>query len=203
MTEKPKITTKVLEDVVKSSSADAIPLDDLIEAMNAVGFGLVMMIFAFGAIIPLPPPLPSISAIPLVVFSLQMVRGYTSPKLPHRLANIKIKRSVLAALVQKSSVYIGKVERILRPRLSFMTSQIGERVVGFFALIFSSFILIPLPLSNFIPGLGVLIISFGLLGKDGIVVIAGIITGIIGVSVSIGTFLLGAELLYYLKGLFW
>ncbi len=196
------ITTKIIEDVVNSSSSDRIPIRDLVEAMDAVGFGLVMMIFAFGIIIPLPPPFPSLIALPLVIFATQMVMGYHAPKLPKRFSEMSLKRSVLAMLVQKSSPYIRKVERILRPRLLFMTSRIAERVVGFFILIFASFIVLPMPLSNFIPGLGILIISFGMLGKDGLIVILGIIIGAIGIVISTSAVLLGVEALHYLKNLF-
>ncbi len=196
------ITTQVIEDVVNKTSADRIPIRDLVNAMESVGFGLAMMIFAFGIIIPLPPPFPSIIAIPLVIFSMQMVMGYSSPKLPKRFSNLSVKRSVLAMLVQRSSPYIRKVERILRPRLSFMVGKNAEKFIGFFTLIFSSFIVLPMPLSNFIPGFGILVISFGLLGKDGLVVICGIITGLTGIAISITAILIGVEALAYIKNLF-
>lgn len=196
------ITTQIIEDVVNNTSYDRIPIRDLVEAMEAVGFGLAMMIFAFGILIPLPPPFPSIISVPLVIFSLQMILGYSAPKLPKKFSNISVKRSVLAMLVQKSSPYIRKVERFLRPRLSFMISPIAERIVGIFTLIFSSFILMPVPLSNFIPGLGILVISFGLLGKDGLIVMFGIIIGLIGIAISISTVLFGFEFFYYLKDIF-
>ncbi len=96
-------------------------------------------------------------------------------------------------LVNKSSPYIRKVERILRPRLLFMTSPFADRIVGFFVLLFSSFVLLPIPLSNFIPGLGVLVISFGLLGKDGLVILLGIFIGISGIAISLAALILGAE----------
>ena len=95
--------------------------------------------------------------------------------------------------MNKSSPYIRKVERILRPRLLFMTSDIAKRIIGVFVLLFSSFILLPIPLSNFVPGLGVLIISFGLLGKDGLVIILGIVVGGFGMALSLATLMLGAE----------
>lgn len=189
------ITTQVIEDVVNSSSSDRIPFQDLVHAMDSVGFGLVMMIFAFGIIIPTPPPFPSIISIPLVVFSMQMMIGYQAPKLPKKFAKLTVKRSVLAMLVKKSSPYIRKVERILQPRLLFMTSNIADRIVGFFVLLFSSFVLLPMPLSNFIPGLGVLIISFGLLGKDGLVIILGIFVGLAGIAISLAAILLGVEVI--------
>lgn len=187
------ITTQVIEDVVNSSSSDRIPIRDLVQAMDSVGFGLVIMIFAFGIIIPTPPPFPSIISIPLVVFSMQMMIGYQAPKLPKKFSKLTVKRSVLATLVTKSSPYIRKVERILRPRLLFMTSNIADRIVGFFVLLFSSFVLLPMPLSNFIPGLGALIISFGLLGKDGLIIILGILVGLAGIAISVAAVVLGAE----------
>lgn len=144
------ITTQVIEDVVNSSSSDRIPVRDLVHAMDSVGFGLVMMIFAFAIIIPTPPPFPSIISIPLVVFAMQMSIGYKAPKLPKKFSNLTVKRSVLAMLVNKSSPYIRKVELILRPRLLFMTSNAADRITGFFVLLFSSFVLLPMPLSNFI-----------------------------------------------------
>ncbi len=193
------ITTQILEDVVKKSSTDRVSIADIVEAMEGVGFGLAMMIFAFGVIIPMPPPIPGIISIPLVIFSLQMMAGYTSPKLPKRFNKISIKRKLLASLVQKSSRYIRFIEKFLRPRLIFMTSQAAERVIGFFIFIFAAFILLPMPLSNFVPGLGVLVISFGLLGKDGLVVIAGIFIGLVGVLISLLVIFLGFEALYFIK----
>ena len=195
------ITTQIIEDVVNKSSADRIPVRDLVEAMDAIGFGLVMMIFAFGIVIPLPPPFPSIISIPLAIFSLQMALGYSAPKLPKRFSDLSVKRSVLAMLVQKSSPYIRRVERILRPRLSFMTRGVMERVIGVFTLIFSASIFLPIPLSNFIPGLGILIISFGLLGKDGLIVIIGLTVGSIGIAITTASVFLGVEAFNYLKDL--
>ncbi len=196
------ITTQVLEDVVNKSSADRVLIKDLVDAMESVGFGLALMIFAFGLIIPLPPPFPSIISIPLVLFSAQMMAGYSSPKLPKRFSDLSVKRSVLAMLIKKSSPYIRRVEKILRPRLSFMFYDSVERVTGFFIFLFSTFVLLPIPLSNFIPGLGVLIVSFGLLGKDGLVTILGILVGISGIAISLTALFLGVEAIYYLKDLF-
>ena len=202
MDQKKIITTQIIEDLVNKSSADKVLVGDIVDSMEAIGFGLALLIFSLGIISPLPPPFPSIISLPLVVFSAQMTIGMNAPKLPIWIAKKEIKRSVLAMMVQKSSPYIRKVERILKPRLTFMTSIIAERVVGFFLLGFSSFILVPLPLSNFIPGLGILITSFGLMGKDGLVIILGIVVGMMGVAISISTVFIGLEAFYMIKDFF-
>jgi hypothetical protein len=199
---KTSIATKAIEDVVRSSSADRVAINDVINAMDSVGFGLVMMIFAFAIIIPTPPPFPSIISTPLVVFSYQMFIGYSSPRLPKKLINLSVKRSVLAMLVQKSSSLIRKIERFLKPRYTFMTKPMAERITGFFMLFFSSFILLPMPLSNYIPGLGILIASFGMLSKDGLVIILGIVVGCIGVAISVAAIFLGLEFITNIKNFF-
>lgn len=199
MDQKKVIATEAIEVVVNSSSSDRLPISDLMTALEGAGFGLAVMIFAFGILIPLPPPFPSIISVPLVIFSLQIMAGYKSPKLPKKFAKMTIKRSTLALLVRKSSPYIRRVESILRPRFLFMTTPFSERLVGFFIFIFSSFILLPMPLSNFIPGFGILIIAFGLLGKDGLAVLCGIFVGCCGIAISITAVLLGVEAVNYIK----
>ena len=196
------IATQAIEDVVKNSSSDRVAINDVINAMDAVGFGLIMMIFAFGIIIPTPPPFPSIISTPLVIFSYQMFIGYKSPRLPKKFANLSVKRSVLAMIVQKSSLVIRKIERFLKPRYLFMMKPIAERITGFFILSFSSFIVLPMPLSNYIPGLGILIASFGMLSKDGLVIILGIVVGCIGILISVAAIFLGIEFITNFKSFF-
>lgn len=201
MTQKRLISTHKIEDLVKKTPTDKVPVADIVNAMEGAGFGLTLMIFSFAILIPLPPPLPSIVAIPLAIFSFQMMLGLPSPRLPKSFAKMQIKRSILATLVRKASPYIGKVERILRPRLIFMTTIFAERIIGALAFVFSVFVLIPIPFSNFIPGLGVLIMSFGLTSRDGLVIILGILVGFIGMAVSIAAVFIGIEVLHYIKNM--
>lgn len=114
-----------------------------------------------------------------------MVMGYTAPKLPKRFNNLTIKKSILVTLLRKFSPYMVRIEKILRPRFSPLLSPLSERVIGMMLLIFSLFVFVPLPLSNFIPGVGVLIASLGLIYKDGLMIIAGIIVGISGIVLSV------------------
>lgn len=193
------ITAKLIKDVVDNNKADRISIQDLINSMDGVGFGLTFIFFAFFVFIPLPPPVPSIVAVPMIFFSLQMIIGYSSPKLPKIFARWTIKRSILEIVVRKSSPYIYKIEQILRPRLLFMTSPIIERIIGLFLMIFSSFVLIPVPFSNLIPAFAILLTSFGMMSKDGLFIILGIITGVIGSIVSVFAITIGVEFLNYIK----
>jgi hypothetical protein len=63
-------------------------------------------------------------------------------------------------------------------------------------------VLLPMPLSNFIPGMGILIASFGLLGRDGLIILSGLIVGCIGIVITTTAVLLGVEAIYIVKNWF-
>jgi len=177
----------------KTSSADKISIENIMNSMNAGGFGLVLMFFSLPILIPLPPPLPSLISLPLIIFSLQMIFGLNAPKLPKIISKKSIERQLVAKIIEKASFYLHKIEKIMKPRLLFLSIGIGERFVGLLILIFSGSILIPLPFTNFIPGIGILITSFGLMGRDGMIIILGLTTGLFGTFITFATILLGAE----------
>src|SRR5690606_30111620 len=122
------------------------------------GFGLLMVIFSLPLSIPLPVPpgFTMLPSIPLIIFSLQMLMGMRSPWLPKWLGEKKMKRTTLAYMIEKASPHLKKVEKLLRPRIFFASSPLGEKIVGLFALVFSISIMIPIPLTSFIPAIGIL-----------------------------------------------
>jgi hypothetical protein len=134
--------------------------------------------------LPLPPGATALPSIPLLLFSLQMIMGMNSPWVPHWLGNKRIKRQTLAKIIEKGSPYLQRVERFLRPRFSFTSSISGEKLVGIFYLLFATSIAVPLPLTNFIPATGIAVMSLGLLSKDGITTIIGMIIGSLGVALT-------------------
>ena len=92
--------------------------------------------------------------------------------------------------------YFGWVERIARPRLLVLSGPTAERLVGVVFIVFLASILIPLPATNTIPGIGVAIASIGLITRDGLLVLAGLAIGsawilllLVGIAVFGPTFI--------------
>lgn len=194
--------TDVLEGVVKNNHADKISIRDLTTALRGGSFGVVMFIMSLPILVPLPPPLPSVIAFPLIFISIQMMLGIRSIWLPKWLAGISFKRETLALMIAKGNPIVRKFERILRPRIELLSSDFGEKLIGFLAFIFSASVLIPLPFTNLLPGLGILIMSFGLIGRDGMVILLGILLGFGGLIFTFLTMLLGKEILDKILSIF-
>ncbi len=191
-------TSEFLRQVVRSKKADSITVDEIKISLNERGFGILMTIFALPLSIPIPyiPGLTTILAIPLLIFSAQLLLGIKYPWLPKWILKKTIKRSFIALLILKSSPIMKRIEKVLTHRLESVTENTGARIIGLFAFMFSIAIALPLPLTNLLPSFGILLMSFGMLGKDGLIVIIGILTGTIGLVLTALVLLLGSKIVF-------
>lgn len=164
-------------------------------ALHERGFGLLMLVLVLPNCVPvpLPPGISTIFSLPLLFLSTQMLMGLDSPWLPGWLHKKKINRKTLAKIISRANPRLKKIEILLRPRLSFASTRTGEKLLGGFWLIFSLSIAIPLPMTNFIPGVGILVSALGLLSKDGVVLLLGILIGLGGIVVTTMVIFLGAQ----------
>lgn len=166
--------------------------------LSSRGFGLLLLLFALPLTIPLPVP-PGYTTVlgsPLVIFSVQMFVGKSSPGIPGWLGRRRLSRTLLATFIEKTSPALVSIEKVLRPRFVWATdSKMAERIAGLMCLILAISITIPLPLTNFVPAIGIAIIALGLLGRDGLFVVIGFIIGIIGLSITGGVMLFGVVIM--------
>ncbi|MCO6435142.1 exopolysaccharide biosynthesis protein, partial [Nitrosomonas nitrosa] len=135
--------------------------------------------------IPVPPGYTTFFSIPLFIFSVQMIWGMKSPWLPEWIGKKEISRKSLEKMIEKATPWLRKIESYLHPRLTYISVHAWERIIGIFAFIFTISISLPIPLTNFPPGWGILIMSLGLLNKDGLTIIVGMIVGTIGVGITL------------------
>jgi len=106
-----------------------------------------------------------------------MAMGRSEPWLPQKMAQRMMSKSALEQISNGARKWFGWAERLARPRLQFLASKPAERIIGLFLMIFCASIMVPLPLTNTVPGIAVAIIGFGLLAKDGLLIIPGLILG--------------------------
>lgn len=200
-----RAASDVLEDAAKqyqeSAEADRVSVGELMEVLHERGFGILLIIFVLPNCIPIPAPgLVSLTALPLLLLSAQMMYGADHPWLPSWLNRRTIKRGLLALIVSRASPVMRKIEKLLRPRVSFASSETGEKIVGALCFLFSLCILIPLPWTNFVPGYGVLLLALGLLSRDGVVMLLGMVTGLLGTALTLAVLFLGHEVVTRLIG---
>ena len=81
-----------------------------------------------------------------------------------------------------------KIEVLMHPRLSFLTTHQATVIIGALGFIMSLSVLLPLPLTNTVPSMGIAIMAMGVLMRDGLAVIAGALIGMAWVLLLVVTF---------------
>ncbi len=186
MTIKEHPTSDFLAVVVVENKNEAMTVGEIKNALHERGFGILMAIAAFPICIPLPVPpgYTTIFSIPLFIFSVQMVLGMQAPWLPAWIEKRYIKRSVLAKIITKANPWLKKIENRMQPRMTYISVHTWERIIGIFSFVFALAVALPIPLVNFPPGLGILVMSLGLLNRDGVTILIGMIIGTIGIGIT-------------------
>lgn len=185
-----------LAKLVADADGDSVSLEWILAQLHERAFGLFLLILALPCCIPFLYGIPQIVALPLMFVSFQILLGRRVPWLPGKLSARTVSRDGLDTLSRRSAPWLKRIEAVSRPRLTVLTQPPVDRIVGLALVLFSASILVPLPGTNSVPGLAVVIVAMGLLQRDGILVIIGAILG----TAWIGTLLFaGASLASLIK----
>ncbi|MEL7027800.1 MAG: exopolysaccharide biosynthesis protein [Pseudomonadota bacterium] len=155
-----------------------VTLGQVFDGMEERGFGLLLLLLALPCCLPFVYLLPQIVAVPMILLSGQLASGRHAPWLPQKLRDRAFPLSALQDVVGRAKKYVGWLERLAHPRLTFLTSHKASRIVGALLAIPCASILVPLPSTNTVPGIGVTIASVGLIERDGLLVAVGLAIGL-------------------------
>ncbi|MBK1663873.1 ABC transporter permease [Rhodospirillum rubrum] len=179
--------SEILTGLAEDPSRERISIADLIASMRDRTFGALMVLFALPNILPTPPGTSAILGAPLIILAAQMAVGLP-PWLPRLIAERSINRGDFAAIVTRAVPWLNRAEKLLSPRLTFLTHPPAENIVGFVCLLLAIVLALPIPLGNMLPALAICCFSLGILERDGIWVIAGLVTAVASVTLVWGVF---------------
>jgi len=180
-----------------TARGDAVPLDWILGELHERAFGLFLLVLALPCCIPFLYGIPQIVALPLMFVSAQLLVGRLTPWLPGRLGARDISTEGLQNLADRAGPWLRRIEALSRPRLGALTRTPADRLVGLALVLFSASILVPLPGTNTVPGIAVVIVAVGLLQRDGLMVIVGSLLGLAWIGTLIFA---GATLASLIRG---
>jgi hypothetical protein len=167
---------------VAADDRERVTLGDLLAEMHGRAFGALMLVFAFPNILPSPPGLAGILGLPLVFLSAQLMLG-RPPWLPRFIADRSLSRAAFAGLVTRITPWLGRAERMLRERIWVLVSPAAQRVLGAVCLFLSLVLILPVPFGNMLPSIAICLLGLGMLERDGVWIIAGLIAGAVATAV--------------------
>ena len=176
--------SQVIEDI-GAREDPRLYLGELVNAFGERGFGALMLFFGLLNIaIGIIPGTTTILGAPLLLMGLQLTIRQDQLWLPRWALRRWIERETYRTGVQKILARFKQVERLSRPRLSIMTSELSEVLIGIVTVLLSLILILPIWGGNLVPALIISTFGFGLMQRDGVVVLIGW-AGVAGVGLFI------------------
>lgn len=152
----------------------------VVDSLGGQAFGATMFVFAAPNLVPNPPGTSPILGLPLLFLSCQLLLGRQTIWLPAWLRRRRVSRQFLSALAMRVAPLIGRLEKVLRPRLGVAVSDgLALRLAGAVALPLAGILLLPLPFLHMLPGAAMTALAAGLAERDGFAVVAGYVLALV------------------------
>ena len=127
--------------------------------------------------------------------------------MPEKWKSKQVPSAKVEGFITAAQPWIKRIEFFVRPRLSFITQGIFSNIIGVAGFVMALAVAVPLPLTNTVPAFGIALMSIGVLMRDGLAVIGGLIIGIAWVVALVSFVVIfgeqGFDLMKdFIKGLF-
>ena len=180
-----------------SGKSETVTFLEMMDSAGARVHGLALLLLVLPETVPLPLPSASlILAIPLLLISLHLALFGEGSRWPARLNTVHVRRSAVAATAHYVAPVLEWFENLSRPRWSMIARH--EHLLGLVCAYLALILLLPLPLMNTPPAISMALIALGLIQRDGLLVILGLIgtiattIALVWVAVWAGGFLMGS-----------
>jgi hypothetical protein len=181
----PRKLSEELAMILREFEVENVTLREVLGLLHGRGYVLLVMLLALPFCTPVPlPGLSTPFGLIITIIGARLALG-AKPWLPARLLNTRLPPKVFAKVFAFTRKIILGFERLLRPRLLWVTSTPRrEQLHGVPIVICALMLLLPLPVpfSNVIPAWGIMLISGGLLERDGAFIVAGYVASLLTVA---------------------
>jgi hypothetical protein len=158
-----------IKSLLQRLSEQPLTLGDILTETSERGFSLVITLLVLPFLFPMPPGLTSPLGGACLILSLQMVLGRRSPWLPKKIANYQFPSSFAQVLLQNLRRVTKIIEKIARPRLEKVANHpLIWRFNGLCISWLTILLISPVPFTNPIPTVGILLLAIATIEADGL-----------------------------------
>jgi hypothetical protein len=165
----PPITTRgMIDELATGDPDDELSLGELLDRFSERSFGVFLLFALLPTFIPIPVGVGAVSGGLASLIGLQFLWRLEHPWLPRWVANYKIHRYRIVGFRDKLGKWLGRIERLTKPRYTGMfTHWAAHAFTGLLLVVLGVLLCLPLPLTNYPFGLILLAFSFALIERDG------------------------------------
>ncbi|WP_245986177.1 exopolysaccharide biosynthesis protein [Azospirillum thermophilum] len=170
----PERTSDVIAQFRATLPAGRVSLGDLIRALGDRSLGTILLALSLPTVAPVPLGVSCLFDLPILLFAAQLAFGRRGARLPDWLLRCSVSRSMAGRMIDAAMPRLCWIERMLKPRVPRLAAIDRERWFGFLLLLLTITCIVPLPLTGWLPGFALVLISLGLIERDGAAIGVGL-----------------------------
>ncbi|MEO0948978.1 MAG: exopolysaccharide biosynthesis protein [Cyanobacteria bacterium J06641_5] len=181
-----QLSTELQRFFFEEERQPQVKLNDVLALAQERIFGFLFVLIALPSALPVPAAGYSIPfAVVILLLAAQLVLGSRRPWLPPRLLNASVKLEMAQGFAKAGIPWLKRFEAIAKPRLNFVcTSGLGQRLIGVAIALMAVSMMIPIPGTNTLPAIGIVLTGLGLVEDDGILALLGLLVCLAGATLT-------------------
>lgn len=172
----------VLQRLHDEAPADHFTLGWLMASLRTRSFGIIMLLLGVVAI---APGVSIVAGLLLMIPAFQMIAGRHAPVFPRRIAEHPLPTRRLAALVQRAVPVLRYFEKMIYPRWHIPTEATKRLVGSVVAILSITMVFAPIPLSNVVPAVVIVMIALAYVEEDGLALLIALLAAVIVLMVAL------------------
>ena len=178
-----------LRDAAAAMQEERVSMRAMAQAHGPEAHGTLLLLMAMPCLLPVPG-VGTVLGLGMAALAVAMWRGHCAPCLPQRVAELELPRHwAQRVLVGLASAY-AMAGRHARARLSHL-AICGRRSATALAVgLMAAIVVMPIPFGNLLPALALMLIGLGLVFRDGVAVVLGLLMAGLALVATTGLMLM-------------
>lgn len=168
-------TSELLARIAHDPSAGVVSLGDIVGSFGIRAHGVLLLVATLAGFLPSPVGAGTIAGGLALVVGVQLLAGWDRPWLPGFIARRTIARTAIAEFLARRGHWLGRIERLARPRLVELFNRPWSRLWGLAIAVHAVILALPIPLTNYPLSAMLLLVAVALIEDDGYLLIAGML----------------------------
>ena len=178
-----------LRDAAAAFREEGVSMRAMAQAHGPEAHGTLLLLLGMPCLLPVPG-VGTVLGVGMAALAVAMWRGQGEPCLPQRVANLELPRHWARRVLEGLASAYETAGHHAKARLSHLAGPTWRSAVAVAVGLMAIIVVLPVPFGNLLPALALMLIGLGLVFRDGIAVILGLLMSGVAVIATTGLLLM-------------
>lgn len=178
-----------LRDAAAAIQEERVSMRAMAQAHGPEAHGTLLVLLAMPCLLPVPG-VGTVLGLGVAALAVAMWRGHCAPCLPQRVAELELPRHWAQRVLSGLASAYALAGRHARPRLSHLAISGRRSAIAIAVGLMAAIVVLPIPFGNLLPAVALVFIGLGLVFRDGVAAMLGLLMSGVALVATTGLLLM-------------